>query len=66
MRAERTDLNSLLTSCLCRRYAFNIVFNIINKSTLNIFPKPWLLSTIQLGKFSILLARFLSFSPSLF
>ena len=32
------------------RYAFNIIFNILNKSTLNIFPKPWLLSTIQLGK----------------
>ena len=30
-------------------YAFNIVFNILNKSTLNIFPKPWLLSTIQLA-----------------
>jgi len=30
-------------------YAFNIIFNILNKSTLNIFPKPWLLSTIQLG-----------------
>lgn len=31
------------------RYAFNIVFNIVNKSTLNVFPCPWFLSTLQLG-----------------
>mmetsp|Transcript_30888 Transcript_30888/g.42811 ORF Transcript_30888/g.42811 Transcript_30888/m.42811 type:complete len:414 (-) Transcript_30888:321-1562(-) len=30
-------------------YVFNIVFNIFNKTTLNAFPFPWLLSTIQLG-----------------
>lgn len=30
-------------------YAFNIVFNILNKSTLNIFPFPWFMSTIQLA-----------------
>ena len=38
-----------LTSYFALWYAFNIVFNILNKSTLNIFPKPWLLSTIQLA-----------------
>lgn len=30
-------------------YAANIIFNILNKSTLNAYPVPWLLSTIQLG-----------------
>jgi solute carrier family 35 protein E1 len=32
-----------------KRYAFNIIFNIINKTTLNAFPCPWLISTLQLG-----------------
>lgn len=39
--------------CVCGlscRYAFNIVFNILNKSTLNVFPAPWFLSTFQLGE----------------
>lgn len=30
-------------------YAFNIIFNIFNKSTLNIFPYPWFISTLQLA-----------------
>lgn len=30
-------------------YAFNIVFNILNKSLLNIFPCPWFIATFQLG-----------------
>ena len=30
-------------------YAFNIIFNIKNKETLNVFPYPYFLSTIQLG-----------------
>lgn len=30
-------------------YAFNIMFNILNKSMLNIFPCPWFLSAFQLG-----------------
>lgn len=30
-------------------YAFNIIFNILNKSTLNAFPCPWLISTLQLA-----------------
>ncbi|KXZ52402.1 hypothetical protein GPECTOR_9g446 [Gonium pectorale] len=29
-------------------YAFNIIFNIINKSTLNAFPCPWFIGTWQL------------------
>ncbi|EFN51371.1 hypothetical protein CHLNCDRAFT_28101 [Chlorella variabilis] len=33
---------------LPRRYAFNIAFNLLNKSTLNIFPAPWFLATFQL------------------
>ena len=31
-------------------YAFNIIFNIVNKSTLNAFPCPWFISTLQLGE----------------
>lgn len=30
-------------------YAFNIIFNILNKSMLNVFPAPWFLSAFQLG-----------------
>ena len=30
-------------------YGFNIIFNIYNKSTLNVFPYPYFLSTIQLA-----------------
>ncbi|KAI8471703.1 MAG: triose-phosphate transporter family-domain-containing protein [Monoraphidium minutum] len=30
-------------------YAFNIIFNILNKSALNVFPCPWLISTMQLA-----------------
>ncbi|KDD73011.1 triose-phosphate transporter [Helicosporidium sp. ATCC 50920] len=29
-------------------YAFNIVFNILNKSALNVFPAPWFIATLQL------------------
>lgn len=29
-------------------YAFNMVFNIVNKQTLNVFPLPWFLATWQL------------------
>ena len=29
-------------------YAFNIIFNILNKSALNVFPAPWFLATFQL------------------
>lgn len=35
---------------LPRRYAFNIAFNLLNKSTLNIFPAPWFLATFQLSE----------------
>ena len=38
----------LLVRPACR-YAFNIIFNILNKSTLNAFPCPWFISTLQLG-----------------
>ncbi|MEW5296931.1 MAG: hypothetical protein WDW36_000177 [Sanguina aurantia] len=37
-----------LLSPTCR-YAFNIIFNIINKSTLNAFPCPWFIATLQLA-----------------
>ncbi|KAF6004092.1 hypothetical protein F1559_001464 [Cyanidiococcus yangmingshanensis] len=30
-------------------YLYNVVFNIINKKTLNMWSYPWVLSTIQLG-----------------
>lgn len=29
-------------------YAFNIIFNILNKSALNVFPAPWFIATFQL------------------
>lgn len=29
-------------------YAYNIIFNIYNKKALNVFPYPWLLSSLQL------------------
>jgi hypothetical protein len=32
------------------RYAFNIVFNILNKSALNAFPCPWFISAWQLSE----------------
>jgi solute carrier family 35 protein E1 len=34
-------------------YAFNVIFNIVNKSTLNAFPCPWFIATLQLGKMPI-------------
>jgi len=34
-------------------YFFNIVFNVYNKSTLNVFPYPWLISTLQLAATSV-------------
>ncbi|KAL4434461.1 hypothetical protein ABPG75_000902 [Micractinium tetrahymenae] len=37
-----------ITSYVFLWYGFNIVFNILNKSTLNIFPAPWFLATFQL------------------
>ncbi|PSC67934.1 Xylulose 5-phosphate phosphate chloroplastic [Micractinium conductrix] len=37
-----------ITSYVFLWYAFNIVFNLLNKSTLNIFPAPWFLATFQL------------------
>lgn len=37
-------------------YAFNIAFNIYNKQTLNVFPCPWLLATLQLLAGSVWMA----------
>lgn len=34
-------------------YAFNIIFNIVNKSTLNSFPCPWFISSLQLAASSL-------------
>ena len=45
-----------------RRYAFNIIFNILNKSALNSFPCPWLISTLQLGKATNLQAHYANLS----
>jgi hypothetical protein len=38
------------------RYAFNIIFNILNKSSLNAFPCPWFISAMQLSKCALELA----------
>lgn len=35
-------------------YAFNIIFNIMNKRVLNAWCNPWILSTVQLGVGSIM------------
>jgi hypothetical protein len=40
----------LLPLLLLCRYAFNIIFNILNKSSLNAFPCPWFISAMQLSK----------------
>ena len=45
-----TSLSLLAVGPTLFRYAFNIIFNILNKSTLNAFPCPWFISTLQLGK----------------
>lgn len=37
-----------MTSYVFLWYAFNIMFNLLNKSTLNLFPAPWFLATFQL------------------
>jgi solute carrier family 35 protein E1 len=47
--AEEEGPNKLLLGAyIFGWYAFNIVFNIINKSVLNVFPAPWFLATFQL------------------
>ncbi|PXF50002.1 Glucose-6-phosphate/phosphate translocator 1, chloroplastic [Gracilariopsis chorda] len=35
-------------------YVFNIIFNLMNKTVLNAWSKPWILSTVQLGVGSIM------------
>lgn len=43
----------VLTGVVClylTRYAFNIIFNILNKSSLNAFPCPWFISAMQLSE----------------
>lgn len=37
-------------------YAFNIVFNILNKTALNTFPCPWLIATWQLAASGLFMA----------
>jgi solute carrier family 35 protein E1 len=37
-------------------YAFNIVFNILNKTALNAFPCPWLIATWQLAASGLFMA----------
>ncbi|GAB4815738.1 hypothetical protein N2152v2_002784 [Parachlorella kessleri] len=38
-----------ITAYILGWYAFNIVFNILNKSALNVFPAPWFIATFQLA-----------------
>ncbi|GBF93816.1 hypothetical protein Rsub_06148 [Raphidocelis subcapitata] len=42
-------LNLKVPTYILLWYAFNIIFNILNKSALNAFPCPWLISTLQLA-----------------
>ncbi|GLI71662.1 hypothetical protein VaNZ11_016898 [Volvox africanus] len=56
--AEEPKLNWKLPVYIFLWYAFNIIFNIINKSTLNTFPCPWFIGTWQLiasGLFMVVL-----------
>ncbi|KAG2451660.1 hypothetical protein HYH02_003440 [Chlamydomonas schloesseri] len=46
--AEAPKSNWKLPVYIVLWYAFNIIFNIINKSTLNTFPCPWFIGTWQL------------------
>ncbi|KAG2489028.1 hypothetical protein HYH03_012466 [Edaphochlamys debaryana] len=45
---ESPRANWKLPTFILLWYAFNIIFNIINKSTLNAFPCPWFIGTWQL------------------
>jgi len=47
--AARQEPNPLrVGTYIAAWYAFNIIFNIVNKSILNVFPAPWFLATFQL------------------
>ena len=39
--APAQSVNWKLISYFALWYAFNIIFNLLNKTTLNVFPKPW-------------------------
>jgi len=47
--AASPELNLKIPAYILLWYAFNIIFNILNKSTLNAFPCPWFISTLQLA-----------------
>jgi solute carrier family 35, member E1 len=52
-RASEGASTARLGVCIAFWYFFNIVFNIINKLTLNIFPMPLFISTWQLAASSL-------------
>jgi solute carrier family 35 protein E1 len=47
-RANGTQQKVKVVTYIMGWYAFNIIFNILNKSCLNVFPAPWFLATFQL------------------
>lgn len=44
---EKQPINWRVPAYIFLWYAFSIIFNVLNKATLNTFPCPWLISTIQ-------------------
>lgn len=48
-RPVSTSNTSRLAGYFFLWYSFNIVFNIVNKATLNAFPMPWFIATWQLA-----------------
>lgn len=46
---EKPSLNLKIPTYILLWYAFNITFNIVNKTALNTFPCPWFIATLQLA-----------------
>ena len=47
--SDSSSNNGRLAAYFVLWYSFNVVFNILNKATLNIFPMPWFIGTWQLA-----------------
>ncbi|PNH09729.1 hypothetical protein TSOC_003626, partial [Tetrabaena socialis] len=48
--AEEPTVNWKMPVYILLWYGFNIIFNLVNKSTLNAFPCPWFIGTWQLSE----------------
>lgn len=47
--AEESGNNTKIILYIILWYVSNIIFNIVNKQSLNVFPCPWFISTLQLA-----------------